>query len=243
MLNTPFRRASFVVAIVGALMLCGGTYDWLTTYPNLLVNRTTSIPDYPQPDDQIIGRKAVVQIHRRCEWKDTPPPDVNVFDHRGPVMLADQIFSLDAPCASRLLDRVSYNRAGILLVASGRSQQLMLREALRDKWFWRNDKVESLSGQELYQRQMVSEMLKLGVLRDDASKVLSSCVKKEAKFCIEAQRYVYFNVWSVIWGTWPLAIGFVLFIAGLAGSVFLTQVAALWRISGGRVVNWIRRGS
>src|SRR5687767_3343922 len=134
MLSTPFRRASFVVAIVGALVFCAGAYDWLSSFPNIFLNRTTSIPDYPLPDDQILGRKSVVQIHRRCEWKESPPFNVSMFDPNGPVMLYDQILSIDAACAEKLLDRRSYNDAGIL-IAFKRSYQLMLREDQRESYF------------------------------------------------------------------------------------------------------------
>jgi hypothetical protein len=242
MLSSPYRRASFIVAIVGVLALCTGAYDWLTTYPNAFLSRTTTVPDYPRPDDQIVGRKSVIQIHRRCEWRDDPPPNANMFDRTGPVMLHDLYLALDGACAEKLLDRRSYNVAGPLLVFSTRSFQLMLRDALKDTHF-RTDKDENLSAQALYRYNIAQEMQRLGVQRADALRVLDACTKSEARYCVEVQRYFYVNVWSVIWSTWPLALGFVLFVGGMAGSLFLTPIAALWGLSGGRLVDWIRRGS
>lgn len=241
MLSTPLRRGSFCVAILGAIALCAGAYDWLTTYPNTLLYRTTSIPNYPRLGDQST-RQSLVQIHRRCEWRDSPPPGANIFDYRGPVVLWDRMFSLDAPCAEKLLSLRSYNLAGVYLAFSNRSYQLMLREATRSASFVTPSGDENQSARALYQQHMVSEMVKVGVPHHDAARLLDKCTKTEATFCIEAQRYVYVNIWSVLWSTWPLAIGFVLFVAGLAGSILATPLAALWRASFGKIVNWIRRG-
>ncbi len=239
MLSTPFRRASFVVAIVGAITLCVGAYDWLTSFPNTLIWRTTYIPDYPRPDDQFF-RKSVIQVHRACEWRDSPPPNVNMFDPSGPVLLHDEILSLDKSCANGLLlTRQSRNAPGALFVSlSKRSHQLMLREAIKSDSYIN----ENLSARSLYRRAMVEDMVKHGVLHLEATQILDQCTKSEAKFCVEVNRRVYVHAWSVLWSTWPLALGFVFLVAGLAGSLFVTQLAALWRISGGRLVEWIRRG-
>ena len=240
-LGTPLRRASLCVATAGAIAICGGAYNWITTYPNTIVYRTSTIPNYPRPEEQFF-RQSLVQIHRRCEWQESAPPNANVFDLNGPVMLYDQWLSLDASCAEKVLDRPALNRAGILLAFSNRSQQLMMREAARKEWWYTQEKAEDLTAHALYERNVTPELVKQGLAPHDATRLLKACIKTEPKFCVEAQRHVYVNVWSVIWSTWSVAIGFVLLTAGLAGSIFLSPIAALWRISGGRVVEWIRRG-
>jgi hypothetical protein len=157
-------------------------------------------------------------------------------------MLHDEYLSLDTACAKTVLDLRSYNTAGALLAFSTRSHQLMLRDARNDANY-RASTDGSLSSVALYRYNIGREMQKLGIQHADSLRMLDACVKTEAKFCMERERYVYVNFWSVIWSTWLLTVGFALLVLGLAGSLFLTPLAATWRASGGRLVDWIQRGS
>jgi hypothetical protein len=239
--NTPVSRASFVGAMAGVVVFAAGAYDWLDTYPNTFINRTTSIPDYPPPEDRIF-RKSVFQIHRSCEWKESPPSGSNPYDPYGPVLLYDEILSLDVPCAERLLDTSSRNRAGILLAFNRRSHQLMLREEMRGTSPSLPSEPKPMAAAALYHRHMATDLLKAGVPELSASKVLDACTKSETKWCVENQRHTYIHLWSLLWSTWPLTIGFVLIVVGLAGSFFLKPLATVWHLTGERLFAWIKHG-
>lgn len=247
LLHTPFRRTSFLVAIVGVFFFAFGFYWWLEKPENTLVRRTAYIPDYPVqvPDPQ----NHIIQIHRQCQWTNKLPRsgEQHLYERDGSIIAHDNLLSLDDQCIQEKLsnyqsiDSTIEKKIRFAVKFAVESDQLLMREAFEsirwpDKWIPR-------SGLEIYKSQSIDVLAKAGITKAIAEVIIPACIKQQSRYCIESSREVRSYVWRNFQSSWTMITGIALLILGLAGSLFLTPLTRLWDITGKRVFNWIRSGT
>jgi len=239
-----FRRASLLAAVIGTLILALGLYMWLREPGHALLARTQYIPDDPWRAPYI--RDSILQIHRVCTWKNEPPPLASQSDPSGPLFTQEDLLSVDRSCAEDRLAKLGHPvtpqmpLAGILAF-NQRSDRLLQQQNLEERPFNSNEPYPS--GAELYRARMVQLITREGVALSDAESTVNACTKSEHHFCVEAPRETRLYLWSVLWSSWITSTGTTLLIAGLAGSLFLTPLVFLWRLTGQRVYKWIKSGT
>jgi hypothetical protein len=224
--------------LVGIAILIYGVMTWLETPQHELVGQTTYIPDYPLDDSRL--HQSFIQFHRSCEWTTQKPETESV----GLLRVSDALYSVDFQCTGPLVDEVTpgtaaRNRLWANLAASQYGNAILRRSLSERDWFSRE---EIKSAAVLYRERVIDGAQRSGLPQGTATKIADTCIRSEARWCVESARLTHLHIWRHISSSAVMLSGTVLMVLGALGSILWHPVLVVWNATGGRLWSWIKVG-
>lgn len=240
MLETPYRRGSFVVLIFGLAVFAYGSITWYVAPNSVLVQRTSYVPEYPLED--YWRTRSLVQFHRSCDWTALRPASTT-YDPHGPVMVVDTLHAVDSECAGRIVDKARVLDLAPRFWAKSLQPEygnvLFKREIAERYWF---SSEELASAHELYRKWFIGEARRTGLPESAALMIGRECIRSEQRWCIESARLTHVHVWREVSSNPAILIGLGLTLFGLMGSVFWGPLVFVWNATARRLCYWVKSG-
>ena len=240
--STPSRRLFLIGFVVGILMLTVAVVVWSNEPRHSLLARWDRAPDRTAEGQQ--SHRAFVNIERSCQWQTTPPASYNPLTRGGPVPFSDETYSVDEGCIRNIIGaQKSYAALPATLAddlprPQSAVELFRLHAATRP---WNSE--EPLKGDlQLYRGQLMSSLGRIGVEPTLQRAAAERCVRSVPKWCVVSKSEYYSDAGSIISETPQIQFALAVMLLGALGSFFPTQVSFLWRLSVGRLIQWVKEG-
>lgn len=240
--STPSRRLFFVGFVVGVLILIVAVVVWSSEPRHSILARWDRAPDRAAEGQP--GHRAFLNIERRCKWQTTPPANYNPLARGGPVPFSDETYSVDDGCVRNVLGaQKAYASAPAALAAALPGPQsavelFRFHSATRP---WNSE--EPLKGDlQLYREQLMSSLGRIGVEPAHQVTVSEQCVRSVPKWCVISGAEYYSDAGTIISETPLIQLAVAVTLLGALGSFFPARVSSLWRLTFGRLIQWVREG-
>ena len=231
------QRIFFVLTIIGVLIFAIRLVIWLNINGHNIYNVTKDIPNAWTPRSSQ-SRISIIENHTACKWVAKKPRAITVNDAK--VMAEDTLYALSDSCLSGL--KRLKNSNDLIFITNGYE---LIQFELSSASNFSNDEPFSSSGEYGYfdyvenQSRLLSPISGFTINKIQAKK----CLITKPLWCIEKSNNTYINATKIFLQDFYFKIGLFLIAIGFLGTFFSFVFFKLWKLTLGKLYNWVKSGN